>query len=76
MNTTAKLPKHEMGSGNIFADFGLKNANELLLKAEIAWLTKQKKLTRANAAALTGTAQPDLSNLLRGLSRKRLPSLK
>ena len=69
----AKLPKFEIGSGNIFADLGLENADELLLKAEIvseiARLMKQKKLTQAMAAALTGTAQPDLSNLLRGRLR-------
>jgi predicted XRE-type DNA-binding protein len=51
----------------------LENADELLLKAEIvseiARLMKQKKLTQAKAAVLTGTAQPDLSNLLRGRFR-------
>jgi predicted XRE-type DNA-binding protein len=47
----AKLPKFEESSGNVFADFGLENADELLLKANI------------------GTAQPDLSNLLRGKFR-------
>jgi len=66
----SKLPKFEKGSGNIFAGLGLENADELLLKAgivsEIARLMKQKKLRQAKAAMLTGTAQPDLSNLLRG----------
>lgn len=69
----SKLPKFEKSSGNIFADLGLENAGELLLKAEIvveiARLMKLKKLTQAKAAALTGTAQPDLSNLLRGKFR-------
>ena len=37
--------------------------------SEIARLMKQKKLTQAKAAMLTGTAQPDLSNLLRGKFR-------
>jgi predicted XRE-type DNA-binding protein len=68
-----KLPKYEKSSGNVFADLGLANADELLLKAEIvgevARLMKAKKLTQAKAAALTGTAQPDLSNLLRGKFR-------
>ena len=36
---------------------------------EIAQLVKIKKLTQAKAATLTGTAQPDLSNLLRGRFR-------
>ena len=69
----SKLPKFEKSSGNIFADLGLENADELLLKAEIvseiARLIKLKKLTQAKAATLTGTAQPDLSNLLRGKFR-------
>jgi predicted XRE-type DNA-binding protein len=69
----AKLPKHETASDNIFADLGLPNADELLLKAQIvtkiAILMKQKKLTQAKAATLTGVAQPDLSNLLRGKFR-------
>ena len=64
-----KLPKFEKSSGNVFADLGLENADELMLKAEIvseiARLMKLKKLTQAKAAMLTGTAQPDLSNLLR-----------
>jgi predicted XRE-type DNA-binding protein len=68
-----KKPEFEESSGNVFADLGLENAEELLLKAEmvaeIARLIKQKKLTQAKAAALTGTAQPDLSNLLRGRLR-------
>ncbi len=67
------LPKYEKSSGNVFADLGLPNAGELLLKAEIvseiSRLMKLRKLTQAKAAALTGTAQPDLSNLLRGKFR-------
>ena len=66
----AKLPKFEKSSGNVFADLGLPQGDELLLKAkitmEIERAMKLKKLTQAKAAALTGTAQPDLSNLLRG----------
>jgi predicted XRE-type DNA-binding protein len=60
----------EKSSGNIFADLGLPNAEELLLKAqiisEIRDVVKRRKLTQSKAAALTGTAQPDLSNLFRG----------
>lgn len=68
-----KLPAHEVGSGNIFADLGLPDSEELLLKsqivAELAHLVKVKKLSQAKAAAMTGVAQPDLSNLLRGKLR-------
>jgi predicted XRE-type DNA-binding protein len=65
-----RLPLIEKGSGNVFADLGLPNPQELLLKAgivsELANAMKLKKLTQAKAAALTGIAQPDLSNLVRG----------
>jgi predicted XRE-type DNA-binding protein len=64
-----KLPAHDVSSGNIFADLGLPNSVDLLLKAEIvseiSRLVKLKKLTQAKAATLTGVAQPDLSNLMR-----------
>jgi predicted XRE-type DNA-binding protein len=74
------IPAHEIGSGNVFADLGLPDAQELLLKseivAELARLLKSKKLSQAKAAALIGVAQPDLSNLLggklRGFSVERL----
>jgi predicted XRE-type DNA-binding protein len=60
--------RFEKSCGNVFADLGLRNADELLLKAgivsEIARL--MKKLTQAKVAELSGTAQRDLSNLLRG----------
>jgi predicted XRE-type DNA-binding protein len=54
----------------VFADLGLPNANEHLVKAElvlgIAARIKAKKLTQAQAAELIGLAQPDVSKLLRG----------
>ena len=68
-----KLPAVEKSSGNVFADFGLPDADELQLKAELLAellrLMKLKKLTQAKAAEMTGVAQPDLSNLLRGKLR-------
>jgi len=64
------FPQHIRSSGNVFADLGLPNAGELLLKAqivsEIADVMKSRKLTQSKAATLTGTAQPDISNLMRG----------
>lgn len=73
-------PAHHASSGNIFADLGLPNSEDLLLKAqivsEISQLMKLKKLTQAKAATLTGVAPPDRSNLLRekfrGFSIERL----
>jgi len=64
------LPAHDIGSGNIFADLGLPNAEEHLLKASLVVqlhrLVKARKLTQTAAAKLIGVKQPDLSNILRG----------
>jgi len=61
------------GGGNVFADLGLPNADEHLLKAEIVLQLKRliddRNLTQCKASAILGIAQPDLSNLLRGRFR-------
>ena len=68
--TKKTLPAHEVGSGNIFADLGLPNAEEYQLKAalvvQLQRLIKPRKLTQIAAAKLIGIKQPDLSNILRG----------
>jgi predicted XRE-type DNA-binding protein len=70
MNTRKKLPAHTKGSGNIFADLGLPNAEEHQLKAallvQIKRLIVDRQLTQTEAAKLTKMKQPDLSKLLRG----------
>ncbi|KSV67272.1 hypothetical protein N182_34130 [Sinorhizobium sp. GL2] len=62
-----------VGSGNIFADLGLPDAEEHLLKAQIVVvlhrLIKARKLTQTAAASLLGVGQPDLSHILRGQFR-------
>jgi predicted XRE-type DNA-binding protein len=67
--TKRKTEVHE-GSGNVFADLGLPNPEERLLKAsivsELHRLIKQRGLTQVKAAKLIGIHQPDLSLLLRG----------
>ena len=68
------MTKHKMrahkGSGNIFADLGLPNSEQRLLKAnivaELHRLIKERGLTQVKAAKLVGVSQPDLSHLLRG----------
>jgi len=62
--------KSTKSSGNVFADLGLPNADEHLIKAEIvlaiAALIKSRGLTQAEVSKLIGLAQPDVSKLLRG----------
>jgi predicted XRE-type DNA-binding protein len=60
----------ESSSGNVFADIGLPNPEEYLIKAEltrqIAREIKRRRLTQARAADLLGIDQPKVSALLRG----------
>jgi predicted XRE-type DNA-binding protein len=73
MMSTKKLPTHEIGSGNIFADLGLPNAEEHQLKAalilQLKRLIAERDLTQTAAAKLIKLKQPDLSKLLRGQLR-------
>ena len=66
----AETIKVELGSGNVFADIGLKDADELLLKAKlvakVSQLIEKKGLTQAEIAKRTGLDQPKVSRLLHG----------
>src|SRR6185437_6542512 len=70
MRTKKKLPAHTNGSGNIFADLGLPNAEEHQLKAalvvQLKRLIADRELSQVAAAKLVEMKQPDLSKLLRG----------
>ena len=65
-----RRPKVEVGSGNIFADLGLPDAEDMLLKStiviELRRLIKHRKLTQTAAAKLVGVSQADLSKILHG----------
>ena len=67
---TAKNDQVELSSGNVFADIGLKDAEEVLLKAKlvskISQLIEKKGLTQAEIAKRTGLDQPKVCRLLRG----------
>ena len=64
-----KKNDHEKSSGNVFADLGLPNSEQELLKAkltvQIFRLIKARGLTQAEAAALLGTTQSQVSALIR-----------
>lgn len=68
--TTVARETVEPSSGNVFADLGFPDAEERLLKAElavkIAELIDQKGLTQIETARRVGLDQPKISHLLRG----------
>ena len=65
-----RKPDHTVSSGNVFADLGLPNAEEMLAKAELAQkitaVIARRRLTQAEAAKLLGVDQPKVSALKRG----------
>ena len=60
--------------GNVFADLGLANAEEHLVKAQLVFkidkLLKVRRLKQVEAAGLFGVRQPDVSKMLRGEFRQ------
>ena len=68
------------GSGNVFADLGLPNAEELKTKLRLCFfinkILEERKLTQAEAARVLGVNQPKVSALkgykLEGFSVERL----
>ena len=64
---------HEPSSGNVFADLGLPDAEEHLIKASLVLklnrIIQQRALTQASVAQLIGIDQPKVSALLGGQFR-------
>ena len=62
----------ETGSGNVFADFVLADADTHIVKAELVTridaIVRQRGITQAEAVRLLGVSQTDVSRLLRGIS--------
>ena len=60
----------EEGSTNVYADLGRPDADEMLVKAQLATqigeIIKRRRLTQVAAAEITSLPQPKLSGLLRG----------
>jgi|JI6StandDraft_1071083.scaffolds.fasta_scaffold06909_1 predicted XRE-type DNA-binding protein len=73
----------EEGSGNVFADLGLSNANALLVKSELALairdIVRARGWTQVNAASMLSIPASDMSDLMRGkltrFGRERLEDL-
>jgi predicted XRE-type DNA-binding protein len=67
------MSKIKISSGNVYADLGDSQADEMLVKARLAFkigeIIKQRQLTQVEAADLLGLTQPKLSGLLRGQLR-------
>ena len=65
--------ERESSTGNVFADLGLADAGEHLIKAglvvRIDRIIRERKLTQAAAAELMGIDQPKVSAMLSGQFR-------
>jgi predicted XRE-type DNA-binding protein len=65
---------YEAGSGNVFKDIGMPNAEEHLVKAQLVFkidaIMKRRRMKQKEAADLFGVRQPDISNMLRGEFRQ------
>jgi len=70
----------QCGSGNVFADLGLPDADKLKIKSglvfEIAQAIRKQRLTQNEAAHRMGISQPKVSGMIRGdfsnLSERKL----
>jgi len=66
----SKKKDYTKSSGNVFADLGLANPEERLLKARLAYeiirIVERKGWTQAEAAEAMGLDQPKVSYLRRG----------
>ena len=71
MNTRGrKSTKVQFGSGNVFADLGLKDADQLMARSQIGFhvfkILEARKLKQREIASILGIAQSDVSHLMNG----------
>lgn len=63
----------EEGSGNVYADLGMEDAEEMQVKARLATkiseIIRHRHLTQQQAAEILGMPQPKLSGMLSGQFR-------
>jgi predicted XRE-type DNA-binding protein len=65
-----KSTRVEVGSGNVFADLALKEADQLIARSQIGFhvfkILEAKKLKQRDIAGILGIAQSDVSHLMNG----------
>ena len=65
---------YEIGSGNVFQDIGVPNAEEHFVKAQLVFkidtIMRKRGMKQVEAAKLLGVRQPDISKMLRGEFRQ------
>lgn len=68
--TKKRDPEYEVGSGNVFADLGLDDADELLTRAQLGHtvrlILKARKLKQREISELLGIDQAEVSKLMNG----------
>ena len=66
----SKVADYEVSSGNVFRDLGLREAEQLKIKADLAieinQIISKRRLSQAKAAAALGIDQPKVSAIVRG----------
>ena len=67
---TRKKPEYEIGSGNVFADLGLKDADELLTRAKLGhavrMILERRGLKQKEISGLLKINQSEVSKLMNG----------
>jgi predicted XRE-type DNA-binding protein len=70
MNDTSIIHDYIESSGNVFADMGLEEADELLTRAQLGYsvrqILKDRGLKQQVIATLLDIKQPEVSNLMQG----------
>jgi predicted XRE-type DNA-binding protein len=70
MRKRRKPIEFQEGSGNVFTDLGLRNADRLLARAQIGFhvfkILEDQKLKQREIADVLGIAQSDVSHLMNG----------
>jgi predicted XRE-type DNA-binding protein len=68
--TRKKPPAYEIGSGNVFADLGLDDADDLLTRAQLGhtvrMILKKKKLRQREIGKMLDVDQAEVSKLMNG----------